>query len=595
LFLFKSLLKNKIMSHIIKKFSILFLAGIIFLSIPHNFAQSVGASYDVSGFASIMNDAPCIKLQYDLKPNSRDYYIYGNVMKLQMFLYQNDLMAYPPTGLYGDYTFNAVMNFQKQMGIPATGVVDLYTRMALAKSSCGSSYNPNDFYVSQGYGYGYNSLPQNTIQQNVVIPTNPNITNQSQPGNSPFGYQTNTYYTPYVPVPVSQASTIYHCGLNNIDYGNQASYNAGCISSNATNFTVTFISNNSTLSTQTIASGATAATPTAPTLSGYTFGGWYSDSGFSSLYNFSTPVTYNISIYAKWTAVTPGAPVAPAAVSVSNVSTSSLTLIWLASASSTGYQITADHGFVSTTTSNLSINLSSLLSGTSYTFGVAAYNSNGTSSPITISTTTLSTSTPTIPTVYDLDVDILHNYIANGVVVHNSIYAFRGADFRNIVNFQKDYPQAKVFHLEQNYRSTQIILDAAHAIISENKSHPVLKLWTDKHTGAKITPFQARTEVDEAMYVIEKIRELSNKNYQLSDFAVLYRTNAQSRSLEEAFLKTGIHYQLIGGLQFYQRKEIKDVLSYLRLVTNPSDSIAKKRIEKIGKGFQYGGNANCAV
>ncbi len=186
--------------------------------------------------------------------------------------------------------------------------------------------------------------------------------------------------------------------------------------------------------------------------------------------------------------------------------------------------------------------------------------------------------------VYDLDVDILHNYIANGVVVHNSIYAFRGADFRNIVNFQKDYPQAKVFHLEQNYRSTQIILDAAHAIISENKSHPVLKLWTDKHAGAKITPFQARTEVDEAMYVIEKIRELSNKNHQLSDFAVLYRTNAQSRSLEEAFLKTGIHYQLIGGLQFYQRKEIKDVLSYLRLVTNPNDSIAKKRIEKLGKG-----------
>lgn len=165
-----------------------------------------------------------------------------------------------------------------------------------------------------------------------------------------------------------------------------------------------------------------------------------------------------------------------------------------------------------------------------------------------------------------------------------SIYAFRGADFRNIVNFQKDYPQAKVFHLEQNYRSTQIILDAAHAIISENKSHPVLKLWTDKHAGAKITPFQARTEVDEAMYVIEKIRELSNKNHQLSDFAVLYRTNAQSRSLEEAFLKTGIHYQLIGGLQFYQRKEIKDVLSYLRLVTNPNDSIAKKRIEKLGKG-----------
>lgn len=162
-----------------------------------------------------------------------------------------------------------------------------------------------------------------------------------------------------------------------------------------------------------------------------------------------------------------------------------------------------------------------------------------------------------------------------------SIYAFRGADFRNIVNFQKDYTETKVFHLEQNYRSTQVILDAAHAIISENKSHPVLKLWTEKKTGPKINAFEGRTEVDEAMYVIEKIRELRGS---YSDYAVLYRTNAQSRTLEEAFLKTGIPYQLVGGLQFYERKEIKDVLSYLRLVANPSDSVAKKRVEKLGKG-----------
>lgn len=162
-----------------------------------------------------------------------------------------------------------------------------------------------------------------------------------------------------------------------------------------------------------------------------------------------------------------------------------------------------------------------------------------------------------------------------------SIYAFRGADFRNIVNFQKDYPEAKVFHLEQNYRSTQIILDAAHAIISENRSHPVLKLWTDKSEGPKINAFESRTEVDEAIYVVEKIREL---NLPFSSFAILYRTNAQSRTMEEAFLKTGIPYQLVGGVQFYERKEIKDVLSYLRLVANPEDSVAKKRIEKIGKG-----------
>ncbi len=165
-----------------------------------------------------------------------------------------------------------------------------------------------------------------------------------------------------------------------------------------------------------------------------------------------------------------------------------------------------------------------------------------------------------------------------------SIYSFRGADFRNIVNFQKDYPEAKIFHLEQNYRSTQIILDAAHAIISENKSHPILKLWTDKKTGPKITAFQARSEVDEAMFVIEKVKELSAISSQLSDFAVLYRTNAQSRALEEAFLKVGLPYQLFGGVQFYERKEIKDILAYLRLVENPQDSVARKRIEKIGKG-----------
>lgn len=171
-----------------------------------------------------------------------------------------------------------------------------------------------------------------------------------------------------------------------------------------------------------------------------------------------------------------------------------------------------------------------------------------------------------------------------------SIYAFRGADFRNIVNFQKDYPEAKVFHLEQNYRSTQIILDAAHAIIQENKSHPILKLWTDKKTGPKITAFQARTEIDEAMFVIEKVKELTSSHepramsYELNSFAVLYRTNAQSRSLEEAFLKVGLPYQLFGGVQFYERKEIKDILAYLRLVENPQDSVARKRIDKIGKG-----------
>ncbi|KKQ16237.1 MAG: ATP-dependent DNA helicase Rep, partial [Candidatus Daviesbacteria bacterium GW2011_GWA1_36_8] len=191
-----------------------------------------------------------------------------------------------------------------------------------------------------------------------------------------------------------------------------------------------------------------------------------------------------------------------------------------------------------------------------------------------------------------------------------AIYGFRGADFRNIVNFQKDYPEAKVFNLEQNYRSTQTILDAAHSVISENKTHPILTLWTDKKEGPKISLYQARSEVEEALFIIDRIRRLmggaeegsrastaANDNERgrtrdteatgpinLSSFALLYRTNAQSRALEEAFLKSGVPYKLTGGVQFYERKEIKDVLSYLKLVANPDDSIARKRIEKIGKG-----------
>lgn len=189
-----------------------------------------------------------------------------------------------------------------------------------------------------------------------------------------------------------------------------------------------------------------------------------------------------------------------------------------------------------------------------------------------------------------------------------AIYGFRGADFRNIVNFQKDYPKCQVFNLEQNYRSTQVILDAAHAVISENKSHPILKLWTDKDSGKKIVAHQARNEVEEALFIVEEIKKLmqgresaltrrslersdfkdqdesAERPHTLSDFAVLYRTNAQSRALEEVFLKSGLPYRLYGGVQFYERREIKDVLSYLKLLHNPKDSVAKKRIEKLGKG-----------
>lgn len=158
-----------------------------------------------------------------------------------------------------------------------------------------------------------------------------------------------------------------------------------------------------------------------------------------------------------------------------------------------------------------------------------------------------------------------------------SIYSFRSADYRNILNFEKDYPNAKVFNLEQNYRSTQNILDVAHAVISKNRSHPVLKLWTDKNGGEKIEIVETRNEAEEALFILSKVQP------PLSNFAILYRTNAQSRSLEEHFLRTGVPYRLIGGVSFYQRREIKDVLAYLRLLQNPKDSVSLKRAEKIGK------------
>ena len=165
-----------------------------------------------------------------------------------------------------------------------------------------------------------------------------------------------------------------------------------------------------------------------------------------------------------------------------------------------------------------------------------------------------------------------------------SIYSFRGADFRNIVNFEKDYPQAKIFNLEQNYRSTQNILDAAHSVISKNKSHPILKLGAKKDGGEKIEVVEVRNEVEEALFILNVIASEPSSRSNLSNYAVLYRTNAQSRSLEEQFLKSGVPYRLVGGVSFYERKEIKDVLAYLRLLQNPQDSVSLKRAEKIGKG-----------
>lgn len=159
-----------------------------------------------------------------------------------------------------------------------------------------------------------------------------------------------------------------------------------------------------------------------------------------------------------------------------------------------------------------------------------------------------------------------------------SIYSWRGADYKNITLLTKDYPNIKVVNLEQNYRSTQTILDAANFVISKNTNHPILKLWTDKKGGAKIKLYSARNGFDEADFVVSEVTKL----HSYKDIAVLYRTNAQSRVLEESFLHNGIPYTLVGGTRFYDRKEIKDVLAYVRYLVNPKDSVSKKRIEKIG-------------
>ncbi len=164
-----------------------------------------------------------------------------------------------------------------------------------------------------------------------------------------------------------------------------------------------------------------------------------------------------------------------------------------------------------------------------------------------------------------------------------AIYSWRGADYRNLLYLKQDYPEITTLNLEQNYRSTQNILKAANEIIGKNKNHPVLKLWTEKDDGEKITIYQAESELDEAAYILFEIKKRLSNGMDLSDFAVLYRTNAQSRVIEEAMLHAGLPYVLFGGTRFYERKEVKDILAYLKILVNPSDEVARKRAEKIGK------------
>jgi DNA helicase-2/ATP-dependent DNA helicase PcrA len=164
-----------------------------------------------------------------------------------------------------------------------------------------------------------------------------------------------------------------------------------------------------------------------------------------------------------------------------------------------------------------------------------------------------------------------------------SIYAFRGADLRNIMNFEKDYPEAKVVVLDQNYRSTETILDAANAVIANNRSQRPKHLWTDLGVGSAIQVYKADDEHDEAEYIADRVRFLQTKGVNLRDMAVFYRTNAQSRVMESVFLRHSIPYKVVGGQKFYDRREIKDAVAYLRAVVNPDDQVALKRIINVPK------------
>ncbi len=163
-----------------------------------------------------------------------------------------------------------------------------------------------------------------------------------------------------------------------------------------------------------------------------------------------------------------------------------------------------------------------------------------------------------------------------------SIYAFRGANIRNILNFEKDYPEAKVVKLEQNYRSTKLILEASHQVISKNRNRKEKKLWTENNEGEKIKVFSAEDEQKEGTWITGKIAELGS-DYNLNNIAVLYRTNAQSRVLEESFINAGIPYRIVGSVGFYERKEIKDILAYLRVIFNPKDNKNLERIINVPK------------
>ncbi|HEY8842779.1 MAG TPA: UvrD-helicase domain-containing protein, partial [Gaiellaceae bacterium] len=180
--------------------------------------------------------------------------------------------------------------------------------------------------------------------------------------------------------------------------------------------------------------------------------------------------------------------------------------------------------------------------------------------------------------VYDIDVDRTHNLIANGLLTHNSIYAFRGADIRNILEFERDFGETKTIALEQNYRSTNTILESANAVISNNRERKPKNLWSELGEGEPVRVLEVEDEHAEARFVAAEIALLGEEGFNGSEIAVFYRTNAQSRVLEDVLVRQGVGYQVIGGPRFYERAEVKDVVAYLQAIDNPFDAVSLQRI-----------------
>ena len=186
--------------------------------------------------------------------------------------------------------------------------------------------------------------------------------------------------------------------------------------------------------------------------------------------------------------------------------------------------------------------------------------------------------------VYDLEVEPTHHYVANGMLVHNSVYGWRGADVRNISQFEDQFDDVTTIVLDQNYRSTQTILDAANSVISNNPGRKEKHLWSEKGGGDKVVRYHAEDEGDEATWVARTMQSVQTATHLLwKEMAAFYRTNAQSRVLEEAFMRFGVPYKVVGGTRFYDRREIKDAMAYLRAAVNPADEISIKRVLNVPK------------